>query len=371
MEFINSTRMVAGYTMGMEPSGRELLVVVVKGTFDIPEESGGTLQLSEEQVPLVMSDVFYGEPGLSAPKYEIDYAPSKLRCDVVLNGSAYAPDGRPAERVTVGMTVGRWSKSFRVLGDRIWSAKGLAARPSDPERFTVQPFSYGTAFGGVDNRLADPARHAAFMPNPAGRGFIKHSPPQALDGEPAPNTEALDAAIADPTGRYAPMAFGSIGRQWEPRYRFAGTYDQHWLDDIFPFLPADFDSRYYQAAPLDQQLAIPTQPQPVSLLNLTADGRRDFLLPHFEAPVHVFPKQGSREDLTAHLDTIVMEPDHNRVTMAWRVARPLSKNMFEIAQVLVGRKGRDWWQQRDRVSFPIPIVAEPVLVDGAAETSSE
>jgi len=43
-------------------------------------------------------------------------------------------------------------------------------------------------------------------------------------------------------------------RNWEPRYKLAGTYDQKWLDDVFPFLPADFDERYYQAAPEDQQV---------------------------------------------------------------------------------------------------------------------
>ena len=37
MELINATRMLAGYTMGMEPSGRELLVVVIKGTFVLPK----------------------------------------------------------------------------------------------------------------------------------------------------------------------------------------------------------------------------------------------------------------------------------------------------------------------------------------------
>ena len=89
MELINSTRMVVGYTMGMEPSGRELLVVVVKGTFRIPTEQGATLTLHDQQVALVTSDVFFGEPGLSAPKYEVDFAPRKHRCDVLLNGSAF------------------------------------------------------------------------------------------------------------------------------------------------------------------------------------------------------------------------------------------------------------------------------------------
>jgi hypothetical protein len=37
MELINATRMVAGYNMGLEPSGRELLVVVIKGTFVVPK----------------------------------------------------------------------------------------------------------------------------------------------------------------------------------------------------------------------------------------------------------------------------------------------------------------------------------------------
>ena len=39
MELINATGMQAGYTMGLQPDGRELLVVVVKGTFTIPAEA--------------------------------------------------------------------------------------------------------------------------------------------------------------------------------------------------------------------------------------------------------------------------------------------------------------------------------------------
>src|SRR5271155_494470 len=138
MELINSTRMIAGYTMGMEPSGRELLVVVIKGTFRIPTEPA-PLRLHEEQVPLVMSDVFYGEPGLSAPKYEVDFAPRKQRCDVLLNASVYAPEGRPTSRVEVGARIGNWSKSFAVVGDRVWEASGVGIGASAPIPFTTMP----------------------------------------------------------------------------------------------------------------------------------------------------------------------------------------------------------------------------------------
>lgn len=371
MELINSTRMVAGYTMGMEPSGRELLVVVIKGTFRIPDEQGAPLRLHEEQLPLVMSDVFFGEPGLSAPKYEVDFAPRKQRCDVLLNASAYAPGGRPTRRVEVGVQIGQWSKAFAVVGDRAWEAgaSGIGTSPMQP--FTVMPITYDRAFGGTDNKHEDPANHAAFMRNPSGRGFHKQLRAEWVDGSPLPNTEELGNPVKWAEGAYKPMSFGVIGRHWEPRFRYAGTYDQNWLDNEFPFLPADFDEQYYQAAPLDQQLPVPLGEQRVQLVNLTSEGERIFVLPHFEAPVHVFPKKGEREDLTAFMDTIVMEPDEARVTMTWRVTRPLKKNMFEVAQVLVGRKGREWWQERETISFPIPIVVESMQPDKRPEEAQQ
>ena len=39
MELTNATRMVAGYTMGTDPSAREHIVVVVKGTFRLPRHA--------------------------------------------------------------------------------------------------------------------------------------------------------------------------------------------------------------------------------------------------------------------------------------------------------------------------------------------
>lgn len=357
MELINATRMVAGYTMGIEPSGRELLVVVIKGTFVLPRTSDEPLRLAEEQSHLVMADTFTGEPGLSAPLNEVDFAPRKKRVDVLLIGSAYAPEGRPTTRVPVGLRVNGITKSFAVVGNRRWQSGATGISASAPEPFTVMPISYDRAFGGVDNRHEDFAKHAAFMRNPVGTGFHKHLHGEWVDGAPLPNTEELNRPVTQPDSDYAPMAFGPIGRNWEPRYRYAGTYDQNWLDEHFPFLPPDFHEQYYQAGPLDQQFNGPLGGHEVALVNLIPDGRRSFAIPVLEAPVHVFPKKGEREDLKATLDTLVLEPDRERLTMTWRVSRPLKKNMFEIAQVLVGKKGKEWWQQREEVAFPIPIVA--------------
>jgi hypothetical protein len=355
--------------MGLEPSGRELLVVVVKGTFRIPVESGAELRLHEAQIPLVMSDVFFGEPGKSAPKYEVDFAPRKRHCDVLLNATAYAPEGRPVSRIEVGARVGDWSKAFAVVGDRVWEAAGVGIGRSAPIPFSAMPISYERAYGGIDIFHKDPAKHAAFMANPCGRGFHAQNVKEWIDGTPLPNTEKLGEEVTWFDGNYSPMSFGPIGRQWEPRSLWAGTYDQRWRDEVFPFLPEDFDERYYQSVLPDQQLPLPVGPQPVVLTNLTPEGSLSFVLPHLEAPVHIFPKKGPREDLTAFVDTIVIEPDQERVTMTWRVARPLQKNMFEIGQVLIGRKGPDWWQARSDNSFPIPIVVEKYVRTPSPEIS--
>jgi hypothetical protein len=293
LELINATRMVAGYTMGMEPSGRELLVVVIKGTFRLPKP-GEDVRLHEQQLPLIMADTFTGAPGFSAPYYEVDFAPRKHRCDVLLQGSAHAPQGQPTTRVAVGLRLGSWMKTFAVVGDRHWQAGLGPVTASAPEPFTVKPINYDLAFGGTDMHHADPARHAAFMRNPAGRGFHHHLTSEWVDGSPLPNTEELNRPVDVPGGDFIPMAFGPIGRGWEPRFRYAGTYDREWLDQHFPFLPPDFDEQYYQAAPLDQQLPIPVGGVEVSLVNLTADGARTFMLPNFEAPVHIFPKKSER-----------------------------------------------------------------------------
>ncbi len=355
MELINATRMVAGYTMGLEPSGRELLLVVVKGTFVLPKP-GEPVRLHEEQQPLAMADTFSGEPGLSAPVYEADFALRKHHCDVLLLGSAYAPAGYPATRVPVSLQVGTMAKTCEVVGDRAWEAGLTGIRASPPQPFVRMPISYDVAFGGVDQESEDPLQHDAYMLNPAGRGFRKHLKNAWVDGRPLPNTEEPGNVVDWPTNKYKPMAFGPVGRSWQQRSCFAGTYDQKWLDDVFPFLPQDFDERYHQTAPIDQQITLSKSALDVTLSNLTPDGLRHFVLPYFAAPVHVFPKSGAREDLLASLDTIVFEPDQERFTMSWRVARPLRKNMFEIAQVRVGKSSREPWQRNDAINFPLPVV---------------
>ncbi|HET6470117.1 MAG TPA: DUF2169 domain-containing protein, partial [Geminicoccaceae bacterium] len=326
MELLNATGMVAGYTMGIDPSAREHVVVAVKGTFRIPADGGSaTLAPPEEQVPLVMADRFTGEPGFSAPLYEADFPLRKPRCDVLLNATAWAPGGRPATRVRIGVKLGAWFKTFEVVGERIWQRSGVSAAPSRPAEFLQQPITYDVAFGGVDRLDPDPAHHAAYMANPIGRGWHQDRNVARLEGAPVPNTEAVGEPVSVPWGRHRPMGLGPLGRGWQPRLAWAGTYDQHWLDNVFPFLPPDFDDRYHQAAPEDQQIEHPVGGEEVTLVNLTPEGRTAFRLPQVEVPVVFFRKEGGREETAAKLDTILIEPNLERLMLTWRASLPLRR----------------------------------------------
>ena len=346
MELLNATKMKAAYTMGMKPDGRELLVVVVKGTFKIPNDPNQKPELADEQADLVMADEFTGEPGFSAPIYESDFAPMKPRCDVILNGTAYAPQGKLMAHVPVALRVGSMRKAFNVVGNRVWRLGLFGVVATIPEPFLTMPISYDNAFGGVDNSHENPKRHAALAENPVGRGFHVNMARDAIEGKPLPNTEAAGRAVRSPRVKYRPMAFGPVGRNWQPRQRYGGTYDQNWIDNVFPFLPADFDNQYYQCAPKDQQLDRLNGGEEVVLFNLTPRGQTRFRLPMIEVPVTFYRKNGGEVATGTVLDTLVIEPDLNRFMLAWRIALPLKRNMFEIEQVVVGRMTRAWYRAR-------------------------
>ncbi len=370
MELLNATQMQAGYTMGLDPDGREHLVVVVKGTFAIPAD-GGIPELAEEQVPLVMADEYTGEPGLSAPHYESDFAPFKPKCDVLLHGSAFAPGGRPVERLTVSLSLGTFEKHFDVLGDRFWI---YSSRPSEPMPFQVMPIGYDRAFGGVDIDKQNPENVMAFGPNPIGVGYLPCTKEDEVKGKVLPNTEERGIPITTREGPYRPMSFGPVGRNFSSRYILAGTYDQNWLDNVFPFLPADFNPLYHQSAPADQQIAYPKGGEAVLLVNLSPAGRISFKLPTLGVPVEFTPRSLERTTHQAVLDTILIEPDLGRFMLTWRASTPLKRNMLEMAQVVVGRMPRGWYRARELGKTYYPSLADLVRsrrAEAAEETQAE
>jgi hypothetical protein len=334
MNLINHTPYAADHTTAHDKSGRTHLLVVIKATYRLPL-GGEPAQLMAEQLPLVDADTATGTPGLSAPEYECDFVLTKPRCEVLLLGSAYAPRAVPAALVDVGIKVGDLTKMIRVYGQRHWRASALLIRASKPEPFTRQAISYDIAFGGAEHHPKDPDNRAIYLANPIGIGYQKKVKAAWTDGKPMPQTEALNMPITRPNSAYPPMSFGPLGRHWAQRVRYAGTYDAHWQQEICPFLPPDFDERYFQSAPQDQQLDALHGGQAVTLVNLThpaltPSGRLDFVLPNLSLHATIHLKNGATEQHPLRADTLMLEPDKQRFTVTWRIAHPLRRSPVEI-----------------------------------------
>lgn len=341
MDFVNETKVEAGWTMGFEPDGRELLIVAIKATFQIPK-NGEEPELADEQVPLTEADEFTGEPGYSATLYETDYAHRKQYCDVLLNGSAYAPGGKPTNRVSVSLQVGKINKSLTVVGDRVWDRILLKTTPTLPIKFVRKKISYDVAYGGSDMDKNNPDKVKTYLKNPIGVGYYPISNGKNLIGKPLSNTSEIGKPVKSKTGNYIPMSFGAIGRNYESRVAFAGTYNQKWLDNVAPFWPDDFDYRYFQAAPADQQIPYLKGGESLILQNLSHSGFTKFLIPRITMLVIFSPYSGENIVKEAVIDTVLIEPDHNRFMLTWRVSLSLRKNCFELKQVIAGEMPRSW-----------------------------
>lgn len=346
MQIWNQTGYPTEFTMGMDKAGHEYIVVVVKGTFDFPEEAGGSVQKSSVQVPLVMADTHTGTPGFSATLWETDFAFRKPRCDVIANGFAYAPSGRPAERVTVGVKLGQWSKVFDVLGHREWRALGPLFVASAAQPFLRQPFSYDTAWGGTDRLDPEDKLPASYRQNPFGTGWARTGNQRLIPGLRLPNTQAIGEDIRSPFGNYTPMSFGPYCRAWPGRIEFGGTYDQNWIDNVFPFLPTDFDERYFQMAPSDQQIEFPRGGEDVVIVNLTPSGRESFRLPATPLAITLFKGNDGAFEKTILPDTVLFDMENRRFSLVWRVSQRIHRTILDFSECWVGSPTRGMLRAR-------------------------
>jgi len=331
----NTTPFDAQFTMVFDKAGHEVVVLAIKASFDFPEDARGGLRLSDPQEPLLMSDVFGPDPGTDAPVFENDFAPFKPRCDVLCHGPAVAPDGRPVAGLNVGIRLGGWSKAVSVIGPRIWIRAGVGHRLSDPRPFVSQPMSYDLAWGGTDPDPGDPSRAATCEENPAGLGYYPNR--RDLDGAPLPVTAELGQIVTDTAGPHRPMAFGPLGRTWLPRRRFAGSYDERWLDTRMPFLPDDFDDRYHQAAPPDQQIPFPLGGEPIELVHLTAEGRLRMTLPRERVVITFRRRAGPVSQKIPNLDTVLFLTATRKLCLTWRTRFVTSRDIHELEGILVRR----------------------------------
>lgn len=326
----NTTSMPAELGVAADKDGRDSWVVVVKGTFRVGQD--GHASPAPEQVPFVYADAHHGDPGTTGIRHECDFALTKPHADVLVEGSAHAPGGRPVPELEVALEVGDRRKTIRVVGNRRWEKDG---RHSGPVPFQTMPLVFEKAFGGSDHSHPEKERRGTELRNPVGLGFRLSE--QSVVGASLPNLERPEAPVQKWSDAPAPIGFGVVGRNWLPRSRFAGTYDQTWTDKRFPFLPEDFDDRYFQSAPEDQWFPYFRGGEKLRCINMNPEHPSfEVKLPAVEVPVaFLFRDRDVVQD--PNLDTVLLQPDRRRVVLCWRTSIPVGRKFETLRGVMVGR----------------------------------
>jgi hypothetical protein len=340
-ELLNLTPFSATTFGLLDKQSRQFDVIIISATFEaLP---GKPVRLADEQSPVRDSDEYYGKPGFSSVRYEGEIALEKPFVDVLVNGRAFAPQGRKTGKVLVSLRIGNLQKDLQVSGDRYWRRGLLGIKPSSPKPFETVPIVYERAFGGIDTRPSDSAKHYSDPRNPIGIGFQRASAQTPVIETEVPNIEYPSQLLGSPNKRPEPAGLGIVGRSWQPRIGFAGTYDEAWVAEQFPLLPLDLDPRYYQAAPRDQQSDTIRGGELVEILNMSLEGRWQFTLPTLDVPVRLWSSDRGDAPLLK-MDTVLLEPDAYRVTLIGRTKIPILRNRAQREEIILGHVSPAWWR---------------------------
>jgi hypothetical protein len=325
LQLRNRTGLAGTVFASPDPDGVDTLYAVVKGTFSLSE----TPTPLEEQVPVAVAARHWGDPATTSVRVPSDVSLLKPGADVLLLGSARAPGGRPVPAMDVGLALGGLRRVLRVFGDRVWRRSPTGFAASAPQPFVSMPLVWERAWGGgeeVDGRLQAETR------NPVGVGFRARGSVRSPEGTPLPNVEDPRRPLLGHDDAPAPAGTGPLAAHWHPRRAYAGTYDDRWLQERAPYLPRDFDARFFQLAPPEQVLPRLAGGERGELHGLSIEGPIRFRLPTLAVTV-TYRLAGGAAERPAALDTVLLEPDEKRMILVWRAALAVDKRLLQVREI--------------------------------------
>ena len=303
----------------------DTLYLLVRATFNI----GKQWTLADKQEPPIVADEYWTKAGESSIKYGSDCHTGKPCSDIIMLGHAYAPNNQEIRQLDVSLTIGQVHKTIRVFGNRHWHN----GRITPPEPFKTMAMVYEKAFGG--EHIVNGISTAVEERNPVGQGFSGQRKVDEMNGVPLPNLEDPNNLITDINQRPAPACFAISAPHWQPRSAYAGTYDETWQAQRAPFLPEDFDNRFFSMAHPD--LVYPgflIGGEQVEINNMHPCGTLKFALPHVKLNTAVFIA-GDIVQPGFNLETLIIEPNELKLSMMWRAAVQCDKKMLKISKVTI------------------------------------
>jgi hypothetical protein len=333
---------------GRNHRGEHIFAVLVKRTYRIVPNARAVRSDADE--PFRLIDEYYdaGDPEWSTVQHESEVAPYKLATDVVVIGKAYAPEGRPIDRITVTVAVGERRKTVVVTGDRHCHYRATGAPVvSDPAPFTEMEIRYDRAYGGRDEKSI-PDIPFIYPRNFMGVGVVLRNVKEAVDGLALPNVEDPEDLltperlfIGEPERWHLqplPQGFGWRQRAWYPRSALLGAYPP-FLDpgtvtaeERMGLLPKDhvalakqfrlkpFEAHFACGASLGMQFSRLAGDERIELNGMVPDGSLEFSLPGDTVGVGL-DLGGGMKVLATQLHTVSIRPDEGKVDLIWRGAQ--------------------------------------------------
>jgi hypothetical protein len=301
VNFENETDFTAHLFRSVPHLDRLLGWVVAKATFR-SGPNGAMERDLDDPVPILFeaAETPFGE-------VPIDNALRKEGVDVFVLGRALAPNGKPATRVDVSLTIGDFAARLAVFGDRKWEKGFAKVRMSAPEPFLDMPLTWDRAFGGSAFQQKRPV---AFEWNPVGRGWITEK--GEIDGVALPNIE--DPANLIGTWNDMPKPVGFAPLPVDSRLRFEGSVTQD-EETGFPKIQPSF---FNCAAPSMRMDAI-RGGETVVLSGMTPDGEWSFTMPRIACEAEV-TREAKKTIVPAVVDTICLLPEERRFYLIYRAS---------------------------------------------------
>lgn len=306
-----------------DKAGKEMGVLVVKAAFFV-DEGRRSGRYYPEQAELWYEDIYHGSTNFSSLRLDSDLVPFKQATDVYFNAYARSPEEKAREHWPVSFRVSdKLSYGFHVFGAREWQPSGegesKAWELSAIEAMTELPLRYEYAYGGSCFISADEIDSDPY--NPVGRGMVTDYMLGQEMSVPVPQI-GLAADLMHPKvgERMAVCGCGPITKSWLPRLSLAGTFDETWRRERAPYMPLDFDERYWNGAPTSLQ----TQGYLLGNEQIEMLGLRHEPEPYvFELPGFTMDcglsRRGSlsQERIAMHLDTLYCDVSARDAKAHW------------------------------------------------------
>ena len=332
---------------GQTPEGDYILSILLKRTYDILP--GQPCVRADEDRPIIPGDVPWGNPMNTTVRFESDFVPYKVATDVVVNGKAYAPKGRPAETCTVTVMIADRRKEVLVIGDRrVYLADNQAPAFTDPAPFKAMDLRYERAYGGIDV-YSDKQTSYPYPRNMLGRGFIVANTEAGLKHLKLPNLEdPADRLTPDRLfvtdyprweGQPMPAGLGWFSKYWRPRAELAGIMladrpvEQALRKAYSQFLPKEQKGPYMEHGIPDMDFGFFNGASPglvmpylagdeiIDTLHLCREGFLSFSLPGDMPGIEVDIGEGlTPTDVVIH--TVMIHMEERQADILWRGALP-------------------------------------------------